>query len=181
MGWIRTVWDGPFKTPQQQPITVGWALLKLFETVWRLLVIVVLLIAAIAIYAWYDARNPLSSQVGVGLSPAPIDCVAKGWPILARIENKSSKTIGELSLKFRVYPQGTSTDVVSYDYLQPDLHNIIRPGEVLSWCFRMPDLDAGSTGPYTVMADVNYAVELPKDVPVTSPPQPKPPPIIEVK
>jgi hypothetical protein len=184
MGWIRRVWDGPFKTPPQQPITVGWALLKLFETLWRLLLIVILLIALLALYVWQAELNPLSSQVGIQLNPAGSYCLSKGWPIHALIENKSSKTIGEVGLKFRVYPQGTSTDVVSYDYLQPDLHNILKPGEVLDWCFSMPQLQAGSTGPYTVAADVSYAFELPKDVPVTSQPQPPsqgtPPPLVQI-
>lgn len=171
MGWIRAVWDGPFKTPPQEPITVGWALLKLFETLWRLLVIVILLIALVAAYVWQAERNPLSSQIGIQLMPASSYCRSKGWPIYALIKNKSSKTIGELGLQFRVYPEGTSTDVVSYDYLQPDLHYILKPGEVFDWCFSMPPLQGGSTGPYTVSADVRYAFELSKDVPVTSRPQ----------
>lgn len=171
MSWIRGVWDGPFKTPPQEPITVGWALLKLFETLWRLLLIVIALIALVVLYVWQSERNPLSSQIGIQLSPATSYCRSRGWPINALIENNSRKVIGELGLKFRVYPQGSSTDVVAYDYVQPDMHNILRPGEVLDWCFPMPQLQAGSKGPYTVALDVSYASELSKDIPVTSRPQ----------
>lgn len=183
MGWIRSVWDGPFKTPPQQPVTVGWALLKLFETIWRLLLIVILLIALLAIYVWRAERNPLSSRVGIGLSRAPMDCVAKGFPILAHIENKSGKTIGEVNFQFRVFPQGTSKDVAYLGSFQ-QLPEILKPGEALDWCFPMPQVETGSTGPYTVAANVTYASELSKDVPLTSRPNPYanlvPPPLVRV-
>lgn len=177
MGWLRKIWDGPFKTPQlAQPIAVGWVLLKLFETVWRLFLILCLL-AALAIFGfWISERNPISSQIGIGLSPSPTGCVAKGWPILAHIENKSSKTIGEVDLKFRVYQRGTSVDVVSYNYTQPELHQILGPGKALEWCFAMPQLNVDSTGPYAIAADVTYASELSNGIPVTAAP---PPPAIE--
>jgi hypothetical protein len=183
MGWIRTIWDGPFKAPPQETITVGWALLKLFETVWRLFLIVILLVASLAIYLWQAERNPLSSQIGVELSSAPSDCVAKGFPILAHIENKSSKTIGEVDLQFRVFPEGTSKDVADLgSYQQQD--NILRPGEALDWCYAMPQLQTGSTGPYTVAVSVNYASELSRDVPITSRPDPYaklvPPPLVRL-
>jgi len=178
MGWIQKTWDGPFKTPPQQPVTVGWALLKLFETLWRLLLIVLLLIAALALYVWYAERNPLSSQISIGLSPAPSDCTAKGLPILAHIQNKSDKVIGETDLQFRVYPQGISKDVAYLGAYQ-ELHNILKPGEALDWCFPAPQVEEGSTGPYTIAVSVSSAEELPKGVPVTSLPQLTQPSIVQ--
>jgi hypothetical protein len=158
-------------------------LLKLLETIWRTLLTLSLLAAALALVLWYSEENPLSSKVALELSHSPPDCVAKGWPILARIQNKSSKTIGEIDLKFRVYQQGTSKDVA--DYSNHEMNNIIKPGEELDWCFPMPAVEAGSTGPYTVAADVTYAAELPKGVPASSRPPPtettSPPPIVTVE
>lgn len=169
----------------QQPISVGWVLLKLFETVWRLFLILCILVALGGLALWMSERNPLKSQISVELSPAPSDCLAKGWPIHALIENKSSKTVGEVDLQFRVYPQGTSTDVASFG--SRELHNILRPGDVLGWCFAMPELEEGSKGPYSVAADVTYAGELSKEVPVSATPPPPievartPPPLVRME
>jgi hypothetical protein len=183
MSWMRRAWDGPFKAAPQETITVGWALLKLFETIWRLILIVAALVASLAIYLWLAERNPLSSQVGVELSSSPSDCTAKGFPILAHIENNSNKTIGEVDLQLRVFPQGTSKDVADLGSYQQQ-RNILRPGETLDWCYAMPQLEAGSTGPYTVAASVNYVSELSKDVPITSRPDPYaklvPPPLVRL-
>jgi hypothetical protein len=186
MRWLRRAWDGPFKTPPlAPPITVGWVLLKLFETVWRLFLILCSLAAVFAIGLWFSAQNPLSSQVGISLSQSfAEDCIAKGFPIHADIENKSSKTLGEVDIAFRVYPQGTSQDVVSYTGSHHELRSILRPGEALGWCFPMPQLEPGSTGPFTVAADVTYAAALSKDVPVTSAPPIEttatPPPLVRM-
>jgi hypothetical protein len=185
MGWIHRVWDGPFKTPQQQPITVGWALLKLFETLWRFLLVVLLMIALLAIYVWQSERNPLSSQVGVELSDSTTNTMLckSGYPIFATIRNDSGKNIGEVSLRFRVYPHGKSDDVALGSY--NDLHDILRPHQSLQYCFPMPELKAGAAGPFTLSAEVTYAAELSKDVPV--PPEPPsimtisaPPPLVQV-
>lgn len=46
MNWIWPVWGGPFRTPPiQHPITVGWVLLKVLETIWRLFLVVVVAVA----------------------------------------------------------------------------------------------------------------------------------------
>jgi hypothetical protein len=186
MGWPRKVWDGPFKTPPlAQPITVGWVLLKVFETIWRLSLVLCVVIALFAIGIWYSERNPLASQIAVNLGQSSDECRAKGFPIHADIENKSSKMIGEVDIQLRVYPQGSSKDVVSYSGSHHELHNIMRPGQALGWCFPMPELEPGSTGPFTVAADVTYASELPKNIPVTAAPPPiettvSPPPLVRM-
>jgi hypothetical protein len=174
MGLMRRVWDGPFKTPPQETITVGWALLKLFETAWRMLLIVLALIAALLLYLWQTEGSPLSSQVRVELSDAAAASCQKGYPIFASITNKSRKNLGEVDLKFHVYSQGKSDDVSVGS--PSELKDILRPRQSINYCYRMPELQEGATGPYTVVAEVTYASELSKDVPLP----PEPPPLVRV-
>jgi len=160
----------------EHPISVGWVLLKILETIWRLLLILGVLIALGGIALWLSERNPLSSKVRVELS-SPTDCPATGYPIQARIMNRSSKTLGEVDVQLRVYPQGKSEDVASYLSARHELHYVLRPREELEYCFAMPQLEPGSTGPYTVTADVSYASEVSKDVPVGAS---EPPPVVRI-
>jgi len=185
MHWLRGVWDGPFRTPPlAQPITVGWVVLKLFETLWRLLLIACILIGLAIVGIWISSLNPLASQISIKVSRENrSDCLAKGWLIHVDIENRSRKTVGEVHLQLRVYPQGKSEDVALYLSANHDLHDIIRPGEALSYCMAMPELEAGSIGPYTIGADVTYAEALAKGIPVPVPPPPiqvidAPPPLV---
>jgi hypothetical protein len=176
MNWVSRVWGGPFRTPPlQHPITVGWVLLKLLETIWRVFLLALVAIALLIGGIWFSQETSLSSQVKVKLSRATDYCRAKGWPIEAQITNSSRKTIGEIGLKFRVYPYGRSEDVAAYVAgSDRELHSIMRPGETLDWCFSMPQIGSNATGPFTLMADVTYASELPKGVPVTQSVQPPP-------
>ena len=99
MGALHKVWDGPFKTPRlEQPISVGWVLLKILETVWRAVIIVLLLVAAVVAFVWWSEEHPLSSQVRVQLSRSQEWCRTRGWPIEALITNNSRKKLGQVDL-----------------------------------------------------------------------------------
>jgi hypothetical protein len=179
MRWLRKVWDGPFKTPPlQQPISVGWVLLKIFESLWRLFLVVCLLVASGLLAIWISTLNPLSSRVRVEISDSA-ECRAKGYPIRALITNRSSKTLGEVDVELKVYPRGKSENVASYLSATHELRDILGPHERNGYCLAMPELEPGSTGPYTVAANVTYASELSKDVPVAAEPA-TPPPIITI-
>lgn len=169
---LQKVWDGPFKTPQlEQPISVGWVLLKILETLWRAVVVLLLLIAAVLAFVWWSEAHPLASQVTVQLSRSQEWCRARGWPIEAFITNNSRKTLGQIDLKFRVYPFGSSQDVAAYAVgSTPELNRIIAPGGVLDWCFSMPQIDSDAKGPFTIAADVTSVSELPNNVPATTAP-----------
>lgn len=174
MGWIRRVWDGPFKTPPQETITVGWALLKLFETVWRLILIVLALFALLLAYLWQSEGSPLASKISVELNQAAAASCQKGYPIFTTIRNDSRKNVGEVDFKFHVYPQGKSEDVAVGSAIE--LKDILRPGRSVDYCYRMPGLEAAATGPYTVVPEVTYASELSKDIPLP----PEPPPVVRL-
>lgn len=185
MNWISRIWGGPFRTPPlQHPITVGWVLLKLLETIWRLLLIVVILAALVGGWAWYSQSNPLSSQVKVEVAQNSPDCKDPEYPVRIVVKTESKKTLGEIVLALRLYEQGKSQNVISYDWARIEIHDILKPGYQLESCYRMPTAQPGSTGPYIVAADVTYAAELSKDVPVPVAPPPvittpvAPPPIV---
>lgn len=175
MNWISRIWGGPFRTPPlQHPITVGWVLLKLFETIWRLLLIVVIVAVLVGGWAWYSQSHPLASQVEVDVAQYSPECKDPEYPVRVVVRNNSKKTLGAFDLEFRLYEQGKTENVVPYGSRRSEFHDILKPGYQIESCFRMPEAEPGSTGPYLVAADVTYAAELSEDVPVPV----APPPII---
>lgn len=172
MSILTKVWGGPFKAPPMvQPVSIGWVFLKILETLWRLLIVLVVIVALFAAGLWVSEGNPLSSQVKVQLGTQG-SCADKKYPLDVALTNESKKTLGEIDLKFRVYQRGKSEDVATYMSSTPELHDILGPGRTIYYCFRMPAVEPGSTGPYTLAVDVTYASELSKDVPAAAGPPP---------
>lgn len=174
MGVASKIWNGPFKAPAiQHPITVGWVLLKILETVWRLVLIVVLLAALLAAAIWWTTResSSIGSEIAISVASDPIACPEKRLPVNLTLHNRSNVNVGEVGIRFRAYPAGKSADVVSpYDGIT-EVKDIMRPGEELGYCFPMPDLLSGSEGPHTIAADVSYATEVADDVPLPERPK----------
>lgn len=157
MSILTKVWGGPFKAPPMvQPVSVGWVFLKILETLWRIFLIICTAIATIAAYFWLSQGEHLASQVRVRVGEQFGSCADKRQPIPVLISNESKKTLGEVDLRFRVYEQGKSRDVVSYSNSTTELRDILHPGYELGYCFGMPKLEPGSAGPYTVAVGVEY-------------------------
>lgn len=165
------VWGGPFKTPPlQHPITVGWVLLKLFETMWRLFLMLVAIAAAVGAWAWYEQAYPLKDEVKITVLQKSPDCKDPEYPVRVTLENESNKTLGEIDFAFRLYEQGESENIIEggWDYIES--HSILEPNYVLTSCYRMPKPRGNEKGPFYIAADVTYAAEVSKDVPVAAPP-----------
>lgn len=170
MSWVSSVWGGPFKTPSlQHPITVGWVLLKLFETIWRLFLIVAAAAAAVGAWAWYSQLNPLKSKVKIEVAQSSPDCKDPAYPVKVLLTNESNKTLGQVNFEFRLYEQGKSENVAISNHVQRH-DDILEPGYWVRYCYPMPLARTGSKGPYFLAADVTYAAELSKDVPRFEPP-----------
>lgn len=178
MSWASRVWGGPFRTPPlQHPITVGWVLLKILETIWRLVLVIALVAAAIGGFVWYSQENPLSSKVKVELNRPYPACTDPKYPVSVTLTNKTGKTLGEIDVAFHLYERGRTVDVASYSSRNIELRDIVPAGHWVRYCFRMPQSEAGSDGPFTVVAEVTYAAKVSKNVPITEAPGP-PAPII---
>ena len=175
MRWLARVWGGPFKTPPlQQPITVGWVLLKLLETIWRLFLVVFIVAALAGGWVWMSQEQPLAPQVKVDVAQYSPNCKDPEYPVSVVITNDSNKTLGEIDLAFRLYEQGKSVNVATYDWARVELHDILKPNYRMQNCYRIPTGEPGSKAPYIVTADVIYAAAVSKDVPIAV----EPPPII---
>jgi len=173
MSILAKVWGGPFKAPPMvQPVSVGWVFLKILETVWRLFIIVCASLVLLLGYLWASEGPTLSSQVRVKVGEQFGTCKDKEFPIPVLVRNESDQTLGEIALRLRVYQRGNSEDVASYMSSTPRLTDILGPNRELFYCFRMPQVEPGSTGPYTVSVGVTYASELSKNVPIAAEPPP---------
>jgi len=131
-GLIRTVWNGPFHVgPLSRPVSVGDVLLKLLETLWRtvLLVLAVVVAGAIGILAWAQFIEPaffppLKSQISAVVSyddgsaklpPAdgekPFRCTPD-YPIKIAFHNNSNKSVGHIDFAIEGRSANRSSNVV---------------------------------------------------------------------
>lgn len=164
--WLR-VWNGPFHVGSlTRPVSVGDAILKVLETLWRVLVLVivvpvfVLLIVAIWQYIidptlfpplknkvqatarWDDGAAPIVTTVG---APKPFRCT-KDYPIKVEFYNRSRRTIRDTSFSIEANIPGRSSNVVDH-YFSAHLDAIMQPQNGWTQCFSVelqPGLDPSS-------------------------------------
>lgn len=137
-GFIHSIWNGPFFIGKlSPPVSVGDVLLKIMETVWRLLVAAIglVLLIALALVAWIYVLEPslfppLKDQIEVeamfddGSGPPPINISPAGaqveepfhcspeFPLKIKFANRSSEPVGRVGFSIEGYEQGRSRNLV---------------------------------------------------------------------
>lgn len=154
---LRAAWNGPFHAgPLTHPVTVGDALLKLFQTVWRGLFVLVLLAAAGALALWISTLmqpTPLGEQIDATARVDLKQC-GKEQPLFVTFHNRSTRTIEEISFDWIARQKQRSSNLVTGPkYLKSDV--IIPPGRTAELCWSMPELEAVEPG-----AVISYAVDI---------------------
>ncbi len=161
---LAKAWAGPFDAgPLAHPVTVGDALLKLFQLLWRFGIAAILLIAAIAIAVWVASSlepPPLSDQI-VGTARVDERRCGKESPLLVSFANNSKRTVQDIGFEFVAKEDQRSSNLVTApNYPKSDA--IIAPGKVSELCWSLPELKPASPGAeirYSI--DVSYASDTP--------------------
>lgn len=159
---IRLVWNGPFHVgPLSSPVSLGDALLKILQTVWRaavLLTAILLLLLTIVLgaIAWEDHLKervfpPLAASVSVevrhysdpdipvllenpdGTANLAMPCM-KEYPLSVSFYNGSDEPLSRIFFAIRGYVPGrTSNVLIAADELEADA--LILPGRKWQTCY----------------------------------------------
>lgn len=156
---IRKTWAGPFAAgPLSHPVTVGDALLKLFQTIWRAGVIIITGGCTVLVAAWVSVQlqpAPLGSKI---TSSARVDVRTCGTdrPLLVTFHNGNNVAVQDIAFDFTAHENGRSSNFAQPQYLHSDA--IVPAGKTATLCWAMPTLDRVEPGmQITYGVDISYA------------------------
>lgn len=142
----RAIWDGPFYIGKlTRPVTTGEAILKYFETSWRITVVILAAALAIALGAlgWVKILNPwlhpaLEKKVavrvtyddGLAANGQPVandkgDRCSPDHPIKVHLENQSGKAITDIAFVIEGRRDGFSSNLLTGNNFKSDV--ILQP------------------------------------------------------
>jgi hypothetical protein len=160
---LRSIWNGPFVAPPvPAPVTVGWVLLKICETIWRFVVAVIsaAILIACSVWVWSLLNPPLKDQMIISAEIGNAACPKKDQPLLLDVTNRSSRTIGDWAVSFSTYELGRSTNLSESSLLRMDY--VIAPYENITFCLSRPELGRAPEGPVRYRPQIEWANELEK-------------------
>lgn len=152
----QAVWSGPFAIgPLTQPISLGAALLRILEVIWKFgIAVLVAGIAALALAAAWETidrtLNPsLESQLAAEAHFDPESC-SKEFPIVVIVRNRSRRPLASAQIDLVVRQPGRSTNLNKEPSFDWDA--IVQPGKANALCYQFPaDMtDDPKTLEYTV-------------------------------
>lgn len=138
----RAIWEGPFAVgPLIQPVSLGAALLRVLEVMWKfgiaLLTAGAVALALAAVWVPIDrALNPsLTSQLVGEAHFDPASC-GKDLPILVILRNRSESVLASAQIDLRIKQSGRSTNLNKEPSLDWDA--IVQPGKANALCYGFP-------------------------------------------
>ena len=152
----RAVWSGPFAIgPLAQPISLGAALLRILEVIWKFGIAV--LVAGAAVLALASVWEPidrtlnptLESQLAGEAHFDPESC-SKEFPIVVIVRNRSNRALASAQIDLVVRQPGRSTNLNKEPSFDWDA--IVQAGKANALCYRIPSdiTDDPKTLEYTV-------------------------------
>ena len=138
----RAIWRGPFSIgPLVQPVTLGSAILKILEVIWKAGLSIVLLGAGLLILAliWQPidrAINPPFESQLAGEAHFDPDSCSKDFPIVVIVRNRSKRALASAQIDLVIRQPGRSTDLNSEPSVDWDA--IVQPGKANALCYRIP-------------------------------------------
>lgn len=139
---IRAIWRGPFFIgPHSQPISLGAALLRILEVIWKFGIAVLiagavaLALAAVGALISRTLNPTLESQLA-GEARFDQELCTKEFPIAVIIRNNSKRSLASARIDLVATQPGRSTNLVKYPSL--DWGAIIQGGEAAALCYSLP-------------------------------------------
>lgn len=156
---LRKTWAGPFYAgPLTHPVTVGDALLKLFQTLWHACVVVVVGGCILFTAVWVSVQMqppPLASKIH-GSALVDVKTCGNHKPLLVTFYNGNGVAIQDIAFDFTAREDGRSSNLVRPQYLHSD--TIIPAGKAANLCWPIPALERVEPGmKMTYGVDISYA------------------------
>jgi hypothetical protein len=140
----KALWNGPFYVGKlERPISVGEALLKLFETAWRagvlFIIFWIVVIAAIAMGVGIEAlRQPNAKDMTASVRLFDPGCGVE-FPITTRVQNRSWFADAKvIHLSVAASRKGSSENLISAPAV--DHTALTRPSRSTDLCWQFSDL-----------------------------------------
>lgn len=138
---VRKTWAGPFAAGQLvHPVTVGDALLKLFQLLWRIALIGFALGIALIVAILASAQMqppPLADSITARVRMDADTCGTE-MPLLVTFHNSAPVTVQDIAFDFTAREVGRSTNLVQSQYLHSDV--IIPPNNTARLCWVLPSI-----------------------------------------
>lgn len=139
---LNAIWSGPFSIgPLVQPVSVGSAILKIIEVLWKASIVglLFLLVAFVFFqtleYFEEDADLPLEWQIVASAKYDPLAC-GKESPIAVKLENESQSKLKSAQVDIIINLTGRSTNLNKNPSVDWDL--IVDPGKSDNLCYVIP-------------------------------------------
>lgn len=140
---FKAMWRGPFFLGQLDgPVTLGVALLKLFDVIWKALIALVLASVAfsvcLSIYLLYESyrENSLISNIKMKVKYDEVIC-SHEYPLLISLENQTGNTVVKVDFNIESRYQNRSTNLTPFAPMVWD--NIVKNSEIGTSCWKVPD------------------------------------------
>lgn len=137
---LLAIWNGPFYVgPLTRPISLGDAIMKVLETAWRAVVILVcalaLLLGFLFIMDKRDAQRRADRlrDVSVVVSYAADQC-GESFPVRAVVTNRSSETMGTISYGIELIDPATKANVAPRHFERLQTPGNLPAGHSFSRC-----------------------------------------------
>jgi hypothetical protein len=139
---LNAIWSGPFSIgPLVQPVSVGSAILKIIEVLWKVSIVGLLFLLAAFVFFrtleyFEEAANPsLGSQIVASAKYDPLAC-GKENPIAVKLENNSQSKLNSANVDIIITLTGRSTNLNKNPSVDWDL--ILDPGKSDILCYAIP-------------------------------------------
>lgn len=154
--FARKIWNGPFYIGKvTRPASVGDVLMKLLETGWRFIILLlgVLAAGAASVATWAEVIEPrffppLEKQIKISahwddgkasvatVGKKPFRC-SPDYPVMVTLENRSQRTVGEVEFAIDAREVNRST-ILTESGFSRKADSIIKPGYVVRQCWSVP-------------------------------------------
>jgi hypothetical protein len=134
----RAIWNGPFYIGKlERPISVGDALMKVLETLWRAAIVALvafgLFVAALSYDSWrQNRRDEVAGRTVVIDARANFSVCPSDYPILVAIRNEGRKTISYVSYRIEIIDPALSVNIAPSHLDSLHAENIPSGGTMMS-------------------------------------------------
>lgn len=161
----RAIWNGPFYIGKlERPVSVGDAIMKILETLWRVGIIGLIGFAALLVALSYSSwsANQVRDQaladtdivVRANFAGCPV-----GSPIEVTLGNRGTKALTFITYNVRIIDPVNGQDLAPMHFKVRSHSDRMEPDQGMRWCLS-PDDELMTTPPFQLRSDMLLSGEV---------------------